>query len=137
MRIGTCLAYRGLEACEIMHDQHKPFWFETPKRRPGKPSLFKLPRAIAVAGRDGVTIVAFVQCPLGAPTTKPTELLSYLLHTDPLPKDRTHQPRWWATPWSGEALFGPHPVLKGRQLMIPWDIGVQVCDGGRSRRAHM
>ena len=65
MRIGTCLALRRLEASELMVEQHKPFLFETPKRRPIKLSLSKLPRAIELVERDGVSIKEIMQCMLG------------------------------------------------------------------------
>ena len=72
VRVGTCLASRGLEAAEKIAAQHKPFFFETPKRQPGRASVFKLPQAVALAQKAGVTIQLLVQCMLGAKTTKPT-----------------------------------------------------------------
>ena len=66
VRIGTRVAFRCLEASDLTWAQGKPFWFETPKRMPGKPSLFKLPEAIALAEKEEVVIEDMVQCPLGA-----------------------------------------------------------------------
>ena len=68
VRIGTLLAIRCEAACRFASTHGLPWWFETPKRRPGNASVFKLPVLIDLAASQGVDILAFVQCHLGAPT---------------------------------------------------------------------
>ena len=48
VRFGTLLAHRKAEALAVAHSKGLPFWAETPARRPGKPSVFKLPKFPAV-----------------------------------------------------------------------------------------
>ena len=120
VRLGTCLALRCLEMCTLFHALGFPFWLENPKRRAGAPSLFALLEALEVASLKGVAFVAFVQCLLGAWTSKPTELLHYLIDFSMLSDKCTHPSVWWAQPWNGRTHFGPHPPLRGRQWMIPW-----------------
>ena len=43
VRLGTLLALRKAHMCSLMYQQHRPFWAETPARRDGSPSVFKLP----------------------------------------------------------------------------------------------
>ena len=119
VRIGTCCAFRGFEAANFMLDQNKTFWHETPRQQPGKPSLYKLPEGIKLSKRDGVSTKTFVQCPLGSPTTKPTDLMSAGIDTSKFPTVCTHEPRWWVLPWCKSYHWGAHPLLQGRQWMIP------------------
>ena len=119
VRIGTALALRCLEASTIMCDQNKCFWFETPKRRKGVPSVFKLQEALAVAAREGVSIDEFLQCPVGAPAQKATEIMHRLLDMRLFPTECPHESLWWKMPWNGTHFYGPHLPLYGRQWMIP------------------
>ena len=89
-----------------------PWWFETPKLRPGNPSVLKLPVLIELADGQGVDISAFVQCSLGAPTVKLTEIMHSSLCMADFPTECTHE-IWWAMLWSGEELFAAHPILTG------------------------
>ena len=118
VRIGTACAFRGIEAANIMVDQGQPFVFETPRQRPGKPSLFKLPEAKALQARDGVSVKSIVQCELGARTTKPTDMKTYKVDMSSFPTLCTHQPRWWVIPWCETYHWGAHPLLTGRQWML-------------------
>ena len=64
--------------------------------------------------------MVFDQCMVGSITRKPTAILGTLnLGLDG--KKCDHPSRWWVVPWSGESRFGPHAVLRGRQLAIPWE----------------
>ena len=120
VRKGTVVALRCLESFRILHGQCKPSWFEQPKRRLGVPSLFKLTEALAVIELEGVLFFAFVQCELDARTTKPTEIMCYLIDFSMLPVKCTHEKVWWAQPWNGQELFASHPPLRGTEWMIPW-----------------
>ena len=77
VRIGTCLAARCAESATLFHSQNKPFGFEQPKRRPGKPSMYNLDELLAVAKR--VNFRTSVQCMLGAKRLKPTNIMNFLL----------------------------------------------------------
>ena len=116
--VGTLLALRGCEAASLFHGQNKPFWGETPAERAGAPQAFKLPGWIALRIRPGVQKKAFVQCELGAPTKKHTDVMHFLLKFE-FPTECTHQSRWWTMPWSGASVFAPHPQLWGTQWMVP------------------
>ena len=75
VREGTLLAHRKATMAELCYSKGLPFGAETPQRREGCPSVFKLPRFLALESKDGVSITAFVQCHLGARTPKPTDIL--------------------------------------------------------------
>ena len=92
-RIGTCLALRTFEVCKWMYEHDCPFWVETPRRRDGKPSVFKLPQAIDSAKMQGVFIWAFMQCMLEAITMKPTEFLALFFVCSDLPQTCVHPKR--------------------------------------------
>ena len=61
--------------------------------------MYNLDELWAVAGLDGVKFRSIVQCELGAETSKPTDLMHYLLEMSTFPLLCTHPPRWWALPW--------------------------------------
>ena len=125
VRLGTLLAHRKFQALQITHAQGKPGWAETPARRDGHPSVFKLPLALTLIHTPGVRVKYCVQCMLQAATTKPTEFLFFHMNL-PLPDVCTHQPVWWRQPWNGGWLWAPHPPLRGREWMVlatdwaPW-----------------
>eukprot|EP00972_Heterocapsa_arctica_P066460 9807394-Heterocapsa_arctica.AAC.1 len=60
---------------QVLGEQGKPWIVETPKRRAGNASVFKLPEIIELMSVVGVSVAAVDQCMTGAATTKPTELL--------------------------------------------------------------
>ena len=118
VRLGTLLASRMAEACEAAYDLGDPMWAETPAQRDGKPSVFKLPRFVTLRGKEGVSTETKVQCHDGAPTSKPTDLITFLF-TIAMAAECTHEPRWWRQPWSGKWKWGAHPPLRGKEWMIP------------------
>ena len=121
VRIGTLLALRSKDAFMEAYRRNLPGWFETPKRRPGKPSVFKLPEIKLEFCIPGARCKAFVQCHLGARSTKPTEIWHVNMSLDELPETCNHADLWWAMPWSGASHYGPHPLLTGTQWMMPWE----------------
>ena len=68
-RKGTSIAMRCMEMIAWMISSQRSAWYETPRRKAGHPSVFKLPAAIGIAEREGVSIVSFYQCGLGANQT--------------------------------------------------------------------
>ena len=62
-----------------------------------------------------------MQCELGARTTKPTDLMTYLMDVSDWPDKCSHEPSWWVVPWSGAEFWASHPLLQGKQWMIPWE----------------
>ena len=121
VREGTLIAMRCFEACGIMHKLNRPFWFETPARQTGEPSVFKLPVAVETVALAGVDVRKFMQCMLEAISTKPTEMILFMIKGEWLPPECAHPQRWWILPWTGESQWRAHPPLTGRQLMIPWE----------------
>ena len=102
----------------MMDDKGLPFWYETPARREGHHSVFKLPELLALAARKGVFIIKIWQCNYGARTAKPTDIMHNGLELE----DRgpcQHEQLWWRMPWSGQWHYGAHPLLTGTQWMIP------------------
>ena len=112
VRIGTCLAHRCLEMADWMVTAGRSMWFETPKQKAGQPSVFKLLLAFELLKKEGVDITSFVQCPFGALSTKPTDLMSHAFDTAFLPRNCEHPSQWWIVPWSGETHWGPHALSK-------------------------
>ena len=85
VRIGTLLALRTAEASKLMWSQGRPFGTENPARRAGTPSSFRIPDVLELDALEGVDYKWFVQCPLGARTTKPTEIQHFVLDVSDLP----------------------------------------------------
>ena len=124
VKIGTCIALRCIQMWKFMYDNDSPFWGETPQRRDGHPSVFKLPEALELIDRNGVVVTPMVQCMLEALTMKPTDFVSYAIDMSVFPTECKHPSRWWCIPWNGKTKWGPHPSLRGRQMPIPlehWD----------------
>ena len=121
VRMGTCLALRSLEVAQAFESQNKPFGWEQPKRRDGAPSMFKLTEIGEFLKMSKATFRVCVQCVLGAVTSKPTEILHFLMDLSMLTEVCPHPRKWWVLPWNGRAQFSAHPPLRGRQWMVPWD----------------
>ena len=49
----------------------------------------------------------------------------FMFDTRFLPTECRHEAKWWIIPWCGECHWGPHPVSKGKQMMIPFDVWTQ------------
>ena len=79
---GILLALRKADALEAMYAKRLPGWAETPSRRTGHPSVFKLPRYVVLISQDGVTVKKLAQCSLGARTEKMTDILSFGMALD-------------------------------------------------------
>ena len=101
VRVGTFVAVRCFEMTRWMIENGRPCWYETLARKSGHPSVFKLTEAIEIEKINGVYIIKFVQCELGAPTTKPTELMVFVFDTRFLPTECRHDAKWWIIQRSG------------------------------------
>ena len=56
---------------------------------------------------------------LGARTTKPTELVNFLVDMSGFPEQCDHPKKSWTIPWSGKCYESPRPYLRGKQWAIP------------------
>ena len=61
VRVGTCVAVRCFEMTRWMVENGRPCWYETPARKSGHPSVFKLSEVIETENIDGVCIMKVVQ----------------------------------------------------------------------------
>ena len=124
VKIGTCLALRGAELAEVASKHNQPWIAETPAVKEGKPSVTKLPQWITIRDREDTTRLEIVQCELGAPTKKATELWG-TASLQGMPTACSHDKRWWTTPWNGMYNFAAHPQLRGKQWQIQselWEV---------------
>ena len=76
LREDNLLAERTAEACDIMVQQQKIFGVEQPHPWQTGFSMFSLP-AFQRLLKDGADIVVFDQCPYGARSRKPTQVMYY------------------------------------------------------------
>ena len=95
-----------------------PVSIETPERRDGQPSVFKLPEVISLDQDSRISIIRGVQCPYGALSPKPSEMLGTMALRDWV-RECPHPAQAWRVPWSGKRHMQPHPPLRGRQGAIP------------------
>eukprot|EP00972_Heterocapsa_arctica_P001568 225552-Heterocapsa_arctica.AAC.1 len=58
VRVGTLLALRAKDMGEVFSEQSKPWIVETPKRKAGNASVFKLPEFLELMKIDGVSVTA-------------------------------------------------------------------------------
>ena len=124
LRKADILAERAIETCEIMHSRGLPFGFESPAPVADEPSIFLLPRAIALAKLPGVFSVVFDQCRFGALTTKPSQILAFKLPISDWCELRcSHTPDWHefldaygTSHWKWSA----HPPIAGNKAMGQW-----------------
>ena len=65
-----------------------------------------------------VLMSILAQCMLGSWSTKPTEILHFLILLK-LPAVCTHPSHWWRMPWNGVWRWASHSPLRGRQWMVP------------------
>ena len=130
VRIGTALALRSADAAHRFQAKGLPWLFETPRPKPGKPSVFSLPEVAALLELEGVTDSWLLQCEFGAETSKPTGIRGSF-GLDDAPQRCTHRKQWWRTPWSGRWHWGSHPPLRGTQ----WAIEAHRWHEGMRRRS--
>ena len=124
IRIGTLCAFRAFSMVEELlalspaGEVPMPAAIETPARREGVPSVFKLPEAKSLAEDKRIGIVLGVQCPYGAVTPKPSEMLGTCGFQNWI-KECPHPAQAWVVPWSGKQHWQSHPPLRGKQWAIP------------------
>ena len=124
LRIGTLCAFRAasmveeLLALSPVAEVALPASIETPERRDGQPSVFKLPEVIILDQDSRISIIRGVQCPYGALSPKPSEMLGTMALRDWV-RECPHPAQAWRVPWSGKRHLQPHPPLRGRQRAIP------------------
>ena len=123
VRQHTALALIALEACALAADMNIPFILENPAMRKTGPSIFKLREYMKFLTRPSVQLVYMDQRMTGAPTKKPTHLLT---NVDTVAFRCTRQARWWVVPRCSEWSWGP-PILAGRQLGTPAESGTRQC----------
>ena len=124
IRVGTLCAFRAASMVEELlqlspaAEVPMPVCIETPERRDGQPSVFKLPEVIVLDKDSRVAITRGVQCPYGALSPKPSEMLGTLAFRDWV-RECPHPDKAWVVPWSGARHWQPHPPLRGKQRAIP------------------
>ena len=118
VRAGTLHALRSFFVLNHMLQSMKSAWLETPKRSDGQPSVLKLPPMLAVLTKPNVHAHTLVQCPFGARSTKPTDLLLINLCFNSSEEDGPHLKIPWKRPWDGAGYYGAHPPLRGRQWYV-------------------
>lgn len=118
VKVGNILSDRTAEAVHWFAIRSKPWGIEQPARREGRPSMLRLPKFQQLAKMPNASIKTFAQCRFGCTFQKLTEILGNL-DLSSWPGACDHPVKDWVIPWSGERLRGPHPPLRGRQLVIP------------------
>ena len=119
VRVGTLHALRSFFVLNHMLQSMKSAWLETPMRSDGQPSVLKLPPMLALLTKPNVHVHTLIQCPFGASTTKPTDLLLVNLWFNSSEEHCPHPKILWKRPWDGAEYYGAHPPLSGRQWYVP------------------
>lgn len=116
--IGNTLALIAATSMMIMLNKGWPSGYETPARRKGKPSVFKLPEIMLMIEKYSLEVFLFPQCQLGAKAEKLTEVIASF-DLSLLSPVCNHVKSWWTVPFSGRCYFSAHPPLCGKQWAIP------------------
>lgn len=120
VKLGTLLAVRTTEASTEFHEQRKPFIVEQPrwKQDGTSVSMYNLDEFQQLLELVGVECIELDQCEFGAPTTKPTTLIAYLINPPMLQSSCNHSKQLWIKPSTGEKVWSPHPPLQGKEWYI-------------------
>ena len=120
VKLGTLLAVRTTEASTEFHEQRKPFIVEQPrwKQDGTSVSMYNLDEFQQLLELVGVECIELDQCEFGAPTTKPTTLIAYLVNPPMLQSSCNHSKQLWIKPSTGEKVWSPHPPLQGKEWYI-------------------
>ena len=122
VRTGTLTADRAAELAEISDRRCLPWLAETPRIRQGHPSVFKLPRWLAIRQRPTTRHADLEQCMYAddpprdeADTYKKGTAIIGNIDLVGLPRYCEHPDRDWYVPSSGRIVTAPHPPLCGRE----------------------
>lgn len=81
-------------------------------------SMYNLDEFQQLLELAGVECIELDQCEFGAPTTKPTTLIAYLINPPMLQSSCNHSKQLWIKPSTGEKVWSPHPPLQGKEWYI-------------------
>ena len=86
VQIHTWVAIRVAQALGLLMDLRIPWMFETPAIHAGQVSMGHLVEYAALLQKAGVMHTIGLQCPLGAPSAKPTSWIHFMVQLDDMPK---------------------------------------------------
>ena len=93
IRLDNLLGERTSEACTIMDDLQRGWAVEQPHPWLDSVSLFDF-KSFRALHKRGAAFITFDQCPYGAPTTKPTKIMSHGPDFSQLARTCDHDQRW-------------------------------------------
>ena len=110
IRIHTLMALRVAQALDLLTVLRIPWLYETPAIHDGQVSMAHLDEYVALLKMEGVRHTIGLQCPFGAPSSKPTSWIYYRMDLDDMPTVCKHIKRTWHNDRTGAVTFSRHMI---------------------------
>ena len=114
VRIHTLMAVRVAQALGLLTVLRIPWLYETPAIHAGQVSMAHLDEYVALLKMDGVQHTIGLQCPFGAPSSKPTSWIYHRMELDGMPTKCEQIKRTWVNDRTGAITFSRHMPTVGK-----------------------